>query len=147
MGAIAFSSRTGHAASVSNWLSSAQAMFAFFAPPPSSSYAQANPTRNAGGPLLTLRQTSIRIERQSVSPSDSAVSLASQTTGFAKTCAIPIAPKLVAGDRACLKILREFEPGKSRSSTGRLVISGRMVDVCAALDRMAVQSAEVSAKH
>ena len=147
MGAIAFSSRTGHAASVSNWLSSAQAMFAFFAPPPSSPHAQADPTKNARAPLLIPRQTPIRIERQSVSPSNSAVIPASQTTGFAKTCATPVAPKLVAGDRACLKILREFEPGKSRSSTGRLVISGRMVDVCAALDRMAVQSAEMTAKQ
>ena len=36
-----------------------------------------------------------------------------------------------------LKIVRQFEPGASRSCAGRLVISGRMSDVCAELDRMA----------
>lgn len=36
-----------------------------------------------------------------------------------------------------LKIVRQFEPGSNRSCAGRLVISGRMSDVCAELDRMA----------
>ena len=36
-----------------------------------------------------------------------------------------------------LKVVRQFEPGVGRSCTGRLVISGRMSDVCAELDRMA----------
>ena len=36
-----------------------------------------------------------------------------------------------------LKVVRQFEPGASRSCAGRLVISGRMSDVCAELDRMA----------
>ena len=36
-----------------------------------------------------------------------------------------------------LKIVRQFEPGVSRSCAGRLVISGRMSDVCAELERMA----------
>ena len=36
-----------------------------------------------------------------------------------------------------LKIVRQFEPGASRSCAGRLVISGRMADVCAELERMA----------
>lgn len=36
-----------------------------------------------------------------------------------------------------LKIVRLFEPGASRSCAGRLVISGRMSDVCAELERMA----------
>ena len=36
-----------------------------------------------------------------------------------------------------LKIVRQYEPGASRSSAGRLVISGRMSDVCAELERMA----------
>ena len=35
-----------------------------------------------------------------------------------------------------LKIVRQFEPGVSASLAGRMVISGRMADVCAALDRM-----------
>lgn len=36
-----------------------------------------------------------------------------------------------------LKVVRQFEPGVNRLCAGRLVISGRMSDVCAALDRMA----------
>jgi hypothetical protein len=36
-----------------------------------------------------------------------------------------------------LKVIREFEPGANRSQTGRMVISGRMADVCAELDRIA----------
>lgn len=36
-----------------------------------------------------------------------------------------------------LKIVREFDPGVGSSCAGRMVISGRMADVCAELDRMA----------
>ena len=35
-----------------------------------------------------------------------------------------------------LKVLREFEPGVGPALAGRMVISGRMADVCAELDRM-----------
>ena len=35
-----------------------------------------------------------------------------------------------------LRILREFEPGASPACAGRMVISGRMADVCAELERM-----------
>jgi hypothetical protein len=50
-----------------------------------------------------------------------------------KTCqtvAKPTAPRR-------LRIVREFEAGASPSCAGRMVISGRMADVCAALERMA----------
>ena len=40
-----------------------------------------------------------------------------------------------------LKIVREFEAGVSPSCAGRMVISGRMADVCAELDRMAQKEA------
>lgn len=36
-----------------------------------------------------------------------------------------------------LKVVRQVEPGIGASLAGRMVISGRMVDVCAELDRMA----------
>ena len=137
MEAIAFSSRAGHTANLSNWLSPVQAVFAFFAPPTNSPHAQANQNRKAGisasAPCQTPR-TSIQFERHGAFP---AVSPIIQTSGFPESSSARLAPSLSKGDRACLKILREFEPGKSRSSTGRLVISGRMADVCAALDRMA----------
>jgi len=44
-----------------------------------------------------------------------------------------------AGERPVsrLKVMREFEPGMARSQSGRMVISGRMSDVCAELDRIA----------
>ena len=36
-----------------------------------------------------------------------------------------------------VRVIRMLESGQSRSSVGRMVISGRMVDVCAELDRLA----------
>ena len=44
-----------------------------------------------------------------------------------------------------LKVVREFEPGVSPSCAGRMVISGRMADVCAELDRMAQREASARA--
>ena len=38
-----------------------------------------------------------------------------------------------------LKVVREFDPGIERSRAGRMVISGRIADVCAELDRIALQ--------
>ena len=40
-----------------------------------------------------------------------------------------------------LKIVREFEVGINPSCAGRMVISGRMADVCAELDRLAQRDA------
>jgi hypothetical protein len=40
-----------------------------------------------------------------------------------------------------LRVLRVLETGQSRSCTGRLVISGRMADVCAELDRLVEREA------
>ncbi|MDI1244577.1 MAG: hypothetical protein PSV24_04155 [Rhodoferax sp.] len=36
-----------------------------------------------------------------------------------------------------LRVLRVFEAGQKPSQVGRMVISGRMADVCAELDRLA----------
>ena len=38
-----------------------------------------------------------------------------------------------------LRVVRVHELGQPRSSVGRMVISGRMADVCAELDRLAAQ--------
>jgi hypothetical protein len=43
-----------------------------------------------------------------------------------------------------LRVVRVVEAGQSRSSVGRLVISGRMADVCAELDRLADGEAVIS---
>ena len=42
-----------------------------------------------------------------------------------------------ASSQRRLKVVREFDAGISPSCAGRMVISGRMADVCAELDRMA----------
>ncbi len=51
----------------------------------------------------------------------------------------PTASRLVSSPVVVsrLRVLREFEPGKHPTAAGRMVISGRMVDVCAELDRLA----------
>ena len=46
-----------------------------------------------------------------------------------------------AGRSMPLRVLHEVEGGMPRSSTGRLVISGRMADVCAELDRLVEREA------
>lgn len=40
-----------------------------------------------------------------------------------------------------LRVVRVLEPSASRAVAGRMVISGRMADVCAELDRLAAQEA------
>jgi len=40
-----------------------------------------------------------------------------------------------------LRVLRVVEPGHAPASAGRMVISGRMADVCAELDRLAALEA------
>jgi hypothetical protein len=64
-----------------------------------------------------------RVKRPMCSPS---------RTGVRATAAAP--PALPVSR---LRVLREFEPGASPACAGRMVISGRMADVCAELDRMA----------
>lgn len=43
-----------------------------------------------------------------------------------------------------LRVVRVMEAGQARSSVGRMVISGRMADVCAELDRLAAREAALS---
>lgn len=43
-----------------------------------------------------------------------------------------------------LRVVRVIEAGQSRASVGRIVISGRMADVCAELDRLAAGEAALS---
>lgn len=46
-----------------------------------------------------------------------------------------------------LKVVRAFEPGVGPSCAGRMVISGRMADVCAELDRLALRETTVRHGH
>ena len=43
-----------------------------------------------------------------------------------------------------LRVLRVVESGQSSASVGRMVISGRMADVCAELDRLAAREAALT---
>ena len=47
---------------------------------------------------------------------------------------VPQAPKV-------LRVVRVLEPAAPRSTAGRMVISGRLADVCAELDRLAALEA------
>lgn len=40
-----------------------------------------------------------------------------------------------------LRVVRVMDAGQSHSSVGRMIISGRMADVCAELDRLAAREA------
>lgn len=40
-----------------------------------------------------------------------------------------------------LRVVRVLEAGQPRTQVGRMVISGRMADVCAELDRLAAREA------
>ncbi len=64
------------------------------------------------------------------------------------------APKLIAShatqarasdrksiDHMPLRVVRVLEVGQTQSGVGRMVISGRMADVCAELDRLAAREA------
>jgi len=43
-----------------------------------------------------------------------------------------------------LRVVRVLEAGQTRASSGRMVISGRMADVCAELDRLAARESALS---
>lgn len=50
----------------------------------------------------------------------------------------PRSVRLISQQRP-LRVLRVVDPGQSRNAIGRIVISGRMADVCAELDRLALR--------
>lgn len=58
---------------------------------------------------------------------------------------VPPATHRVAARRSpappALRVVRVFEPSQPRAAAGRMVISGRLADVCAELDRLAAQEA------
>jgi len=66
----------------------------------------------------------------------------------AKRVAPHLAKVASAGRRPALakplRIVRVLEAGQARSAVGRMVISGRMADVCAELDRLAAREAALS---
>lgn len=90
------------------------------------------------GPVATLR----RCAANDPSATSMAVAGPCQTTA-AGSRVLQVAAPATAPRR--LKVVREFEPGVSPSCAGRMVISGRMADVCAELDRMAQRESSARA--
>lgn len=143
MGAISFSSpavRSVNAANPLSWMSAVQAVFAFFVPPQVCAHAVPNKGAHDATQVSPMQPMQLGL---SLGLGLAPLSQQTHRTVSIDGKALPKPPASEAHKSRpnCLKILREFEPGKCRSSTGRLVISGRMADVCAALDRMAVNSA------
>ncbi len=52
-------------------------------------------------------------------------------------------PKMLVPAQKPLRIVRILEAGHTSASVGRMVISGRMSDVCAELDRLAAKEASL----
>lgn len=133
MGAAVYSLPFGRTANAPSWVKPVQAVFAFFAPSQISSHAIPNGLAHGEATHQSL-----------ISPSickfDKPRCLVKGGPANSDLPGVGNLSEARTGRSSCLKILREFEPGRCRSSTGRLVISGRMADVCAALDRMANQN-------
>ena len=68
------------------------------------------------------------------------------TQSFLGRRGIAVAPHNLASE-AALRVLRECDAGQAPGEAGRLVISGRMADVCAELDRLAAREAAAALKH
>jgi hypothetical protein len=116
-----------------NWAAPIQAAFAFFAPRQIQVHAVPNERIDKADTLDQCAASKVSCFATHTQFADAAVACSGRL-------AQPAVSAATSSQASSLKILREFEPGKSRSSTGRLVISGRMADVCAALDRMASHS-------
>ncbi len=56
--------------------------------------------------------------------------------GNTKRIAAGTAPRSLGTALPAVRVVRMLEAGQSRASVGRMVISGRMADVCAELDRL-----------
>ena len=134
MGSIVFSQSPARAPHSLNWLSPIRAAFAFFAPPQTCNHRYSN-----------LSAKPLPNSNSFFAAEASAVSKIGCPIASIVLSPAPKHKQIMSAKRVCqvgsLKVLREFEPGKSRSSTGRLVISGRMADVCAVLERMSTEGA------
>lgn len=64
---------------------------------------------------------------------------------FPETALPPCKIVSPASSRSILRVVRESDAGINADCAGRMVISGRMSDVCAELDRMAERAAAIEA--
>ena len=88
------------------------------------------------------------LRAQSARSAASAASAASATSGASGALAASPRPAASLASVATLvpaspvlRVMRVLEAGQAPASVGRMVISGRMADVCAELDRLAARAA------
>ncbi|EJL80594.1 hypothetical protein PMI15_03724 [Polaromonas sp. CF318] len=119
MGIVSFS----HSPLLSILLAPAQALAAWFVPAQSRSGRYGAPARaqRAGGQLTLPFSSGAATALRETNPAGKAM------------------PKRPTPSR--LRIVREFDANVGPACAGRMVISGRMADVCAELDRMAQREA------
>lgn len=72
------------------------------------------------------------------------VGVLSPGLGVSPSAPAGVPPCRAADDRLPkpLRVVRVLEPSAPRSTAGRMVISGRLADVCAELDRLAALEAQ-----
>ena len=122
-----FLPRSGRAAGASDLMSPVHALMAYFLPTLTTS------ARARHGVNPTLCHHTSALAHQAPKPTNSTYSAHPSYTSYPNR--IKKNPYVAPTQR--LKVVRQFEPGASRSCAGRLVISGRMSEVCAELERMA----------
>ncbi len=121
MGIVGFLPQFSRAAALSGLPSPFQTFLALFMPSAPASQAIRSPS--ARSVPLSIAARLIHRGPDAVNCCDSAL-------------ALPIRAESRQVQPSRLKVVRQFEPGIAASLAGRMVISGRMADVCAELDRM-----------
>jgi hypothetical protein len=82
------------------------------------------------------------LSSRQISASNSRLVPTRNATSFVATGAVVARAGSINGNPIMpLRVVRVLESGQPRSSVGRMVISGRMADVCAELDRLAAKEA------
>ena len=65
---------------------------------------------------------------------------------IAATARVPTTHSTRRAPRSPLRVIRVVETGQASALAGRILISGRMADVCAELDRMVAREAAMQAR-
>lgn len=87
----------------------------------------------AGSPAADVRP----MQRDSLRHTSRQLRVSTTTGSATKLIAIHTSTTRGKANIPALRVVRVHESGQARSSVGRMVISGRMTDVCAELDRLA----------
>lgn len=125
-------------ASASPTLLPLQNLFRFLCPPsfaPLPSDLPASPERRGTHSPAFLRPAAIRFElgkHPAAHPVETNKPGLQQSASAVATTAKPACRQRMPA----LRVVRMFESGQSPKTVGRMVISGRMADVCAELDRL-----------